>query len=90
MPKDFKFSLEYQSQNKECKEDEFFEKEGHLPFDTHSKEETKIMMQEIANALRLEDIYSLKKLETTLRYELPFFATNRRLVRNWLMDNFIF
>lgn len=88
--KNYKFELEYNSQNISVNSESFFEEEGNLPFDTHSLVHTKIMMEEIQKALDLQDTYSLKKLEIVLRYELPFFAVNRRLIKNWLMDNFIY
>jgi hypothetical protein len=86
----YNFTLEYTSPKREIDKEKYFEEEGSLAFDTHSLEETKIMMQAISSGLSIKDEYSLKKLEVLLRYDLPFFATNRRLVRNWLMENFIF
>ncbi|MBL0686648.1 MAG: hypothetical protein JJV95_05840 [Sulfurospirillum sp.] len=68
----------------------FFEEEGNLVFDTESKNQMEIMMNEICDKLKLESDYLIKKLEFMLKYELPFFATNRRLARNWMLDNFIF
>ncbi len=68
----------------------YFEEEGSLPFNTESKKQMKVMMNEICDKLALKDEYLVKKLEQMLKYELPFFATNRRLVRNWMIENFIF
>lgn len=85
----YDFSLEY-SCTKEVNKELFLSEEAHLPFDSNSKEEMRTMMQEIAHCLNLNEEYTLRKLEVVLRYELPFFATNRRLVKNWLMDNFIY
>lgn len=86
---DFELTLEYTSDKKISKND-FFEKDGSLPFDSQCKGEMKLMMQEVATRLHLKDEYSLRKLEIVLRYELPFFTTNRRLVKNWIMENFIY
>lgn len=86
---DFKLELEYTCKEKIDKE-KFFEENGSNPFNTNSSEETKYMMKAVSEALNIEDDYRLRKLEITLRYDLPFFATNRRLVKNWLMDNFIY
>jgi hypothetical protein len=89
--KNFQFTLEYNDKNLEdIDRENYFETQGHLPFDTYSQKETYIMMCEVSKMLHIFDAYSLKKLEIVLRYELPFFVTNRRLVRNWLMDNFIY
>lgn len=68
----------------------YFEEEGNLPFNTESKTQMKVMMKEICDKLALQNEYLIKKLEVMLKYELPFFATNRRLARNWMMENFIF
>ncbi|MBE0491021.1 MAG: hypothetical protein IBX44_02095 [Sulfurospirillum sp.] len=86
----FQFTLEYTDNKKNYNVKDFFTKDGHLPFDTHSKEETLIMMQEIAASLQINDAYGLSRLELMLRYELPFFTTNRILVKNWVMGNFIY
>lgn len=85
----YDFSLEY-SCTKEIDKELFLNDESNLPFDSNSKEQMRVMMSEIAKCLNLTEEYTLRKLEVVLRYELPFFATNRRLVKNWLMDNFIY
>ncbi len=68
----------------------FFEEEGTLPFNTNSKIQMQMMMEEVCHTLALIDDYSIKKLEMMLKYELPFFTVNRRLVRNWVIENFIY
>lgn len=67
----------------------FFELEGSEKFDKTSAKQMLMMMNRVADDLRLDD-YSMKKLEIVLREELPFFAVNRRLVLNWVNDNFLF
>ena len=69
---------------------EFFEVDSSVPFNTESKKQMQVMMKEVCDKLALKDEYSIKKLEMMLKYELPFFATNRRLARNWMIENFIF
>lgn len=67
----------------------FFEEEGSEKFDKTSAQQMLMMMNRVSSDLRL-DAYSMKKLEVILREELPFFAVNRRLVLNWINENFLF
>jgi len=82
--------FEYEIANETIDIKEFFEADGNLPFNTESKSQMQVMMKEVCDKLALQDEYSIKKLEMMLKYELPFFATNRRLARNWMIENFIF
>ena len=82
--------FEYNALDEEIDIVKFFEEDGNLPFDTESKTQMQVMMKEVCDKLALQDEYSIKKLEMMLKYELPFFATNRRLARNWMFKNFIF
>ena len=82
--------FEYKSVDEKIDVAKFFEEEGNLPFDTESKTQMQVMMKEVCDKLSLKDEYLIKKLEMMLKYELPFFASNRRLARNWMVDNFIF
>ncbi|WP_024955843.1 hypothetical protein [Sulfurospirillum arcachonense] len=82
--------FEYKILDEKINKEEFFEKEGNLPFDGDSKIQMEVMMQEICDKLALKDEYLIKKLEVTLKYDLPFFAANRRLAKNWILENFIF
>jgi hypothetical protein len=85
----YQLTLEY-SRKKEINFEDFLNKEALLPFDSNCANEMKAMMKAIAIGLNLKEEYSFRKLEIILRYELPFFTTNRRLVKNWLMENFIY
>lgn len=67
----------------------FFAVEGSEKFDKTSAKQMLMMMNRVADDLNLDD-YSMKKLEVVLREELPFFAVNRRLVLNWINENFLF
>ncbi|HIP30162.1 MAG TPA: hypothetical protein EYG93_03315 [Sulfurospirillum arcachonense] len=82
--------FEYKEVDEKIDTVKFFEEEGNLPFDTDSKTQMQVMMKEVCDKLALQDEYLIKKLEMMLKYELPFFATNRRLARNWMIENFIF
>jgi hypothetical protein len=82
--------FDYKSEDENIDKNKFFEEEGNLPFNTESKTQMQVMMKEVCDKLALQDEYSIKKLEMMLKYELPFFATNRRLARNWMIENFIF
>ncbi len=68
----------------------FFDKEGKEKFNPKSKEQMLIMLQDIATKLNIDDEYGIKRLEVMIHYELPFFAINRRLIRDWLLKNFIY
>jgi len=82
-------NLDYEKEEKLNKKD-FFEKDGGLTFDSTSKTQMQIMMESLIDELNLSDKYAITKLEYMLRYELPFFTTNRRLVKNWILNNFVF
>jgi len=82
--------FEYKEVDEKIDTVKFFKEEGNLPFDTDSKTQMQVMMKEVCDKLALQDEYLIKKLEMMLKYELPFFATNRRLARNWMIENFIF
>lgn len=80
---------DYLSDNTSYNEATFFEVEGSEKFDKTSSKQMVMMMNRVASDLRLDE-YSMKKLEIVLREELPFFAVNRRLVLNWVNENFLF
>lgn len=80
---------DYQHDDTTYNEATFFEAEGSEKFDKSSAKQMVMMMNRIAYDLRLDE-YSMKKLEIVLRDELPFFAVNRRLVLNWVNENFLF
>ena len=80
---------DYLSDNTSYNEATFFEAEGSEKFDKTSSKQMVMMMNRVASDLRLDE-YSMKKLEIVLREELPFFAVNRRLVLNWVNENFLF
>lgn len=68
----------------------FFTEEGSEKFINTSKQQILLMLQSIADELNIEDEYGVKKVEVMLKSELPFFAVNRRLVKNWILQNFIY
>jgi|GEM_PF-620451 len=80
---------DYQHDDTTYNEANFFEAEGSEKFDKSSAKQMVMMMNRVAYDLRLDE-YSMKKLEIVLREELPFFAVNRRLVLNWVNENFLF
>lgn len=82
--------FEYDLENEEMDVSRYFLEDGALPFNPSSKRQMQIMMEEVFLALNLQDEYSAKKLEMILKYELPTFTANRRLVKNWILENFIF
>lgn len=81
--------LEYETDPKAYDETRYFEEEGSEPFNAHSAKQMLIMLNTLGHDLLLDE-YALKKLEYFLRGELPFFAVNRRLVRQWVTQNFLF
>lgn len=82
--------FDYEIENEEINIQKYFKEEGNLPFNSNSKSQMKVMMQEICATLSLNDEYSKKKLEVCLRYELPSFTANRKLVKNWVVNNFMY
>ena len=82
-PYDDNSSEEYNSET-------FFTKYGDKKLDTTSKKQILILMEEISNKLNLDDPYSIKRLEVAIHNDIPFFAVNRKLIRNWLLQNFIY
>lgn len=80
---------DYQPDENTYNESTFFEVEGSEKFDKTSAQQMLMMMNRVSHYLHLDD-YSMKKLEVVLREELPFFAINRRLVLNWVNENFLF
>lgn len=82
-------SLDYDKEEELNKED-FLKKDANLVFDSSSKTQMYFMMESLIDELNLSEAYAIKKLEYMLKYDLPFFATNRRLVRDWVINNFIF
>jgi len=85
-----KLEFDYEIENEQLNIEKFLEEEGYLPFNPKSKTQMKVMMQEICATLLLDDEYLKKKLEVCLRYELPSFTANRKLVKNWVVNNFIY
>ncbi|WP_458701637.1 hypothetical protein ACKGJI_05790 [Sulfurospirillum sp. 1307] len=83
-------NLDYEKIDEKINKEKFLEEEGSELFDNQSKNQMLVMIEIIINELGISDEYSIKKLECMLRYELPFFATNRRLVKNWVVNNFMY
>ncbi len=82
--------FDYENDNTLYDMSSFFTKDGSEKFIATSKKQMLIMLQTISNELNIEDEYSIKRVETMLKFELPFFAVNRRLVKNWVLENFIY
>lgn len=82
--------FQYKKEDEKLDEKSYFESNAHLPFDSDSKIQMQIMINAICNEIQHLDDYAIKRLEVCLKYELPFFASNRRLVKNWILENFIF
>lgn len=79
----------YETDPNSYDERRFFEEEGSEKFDETSAKQMLMMMNRLSYELGL-DAYALKRLEVTLREDLPFFAVNRRLVLNWASENFLY
>ena len=82
--------FDYENDDMPCDMSSFFTNEGSEKFVATSKKHMMIMLQSISDELNIEDEYSIKRVETMLKFELPFFAVNRRLVKNWILENFIY
>lgn len=81
--------FDYDADERIYDEKRYFEEEGSEPFDNRSAKQMLLMMNRIGADLQL-DAYALKRLEVMLRTDLPFFAVNRRLILNWVSENFLF
>lgn len=81
--------FDYDEDEREYDVSRYFAEEGSEPFDKHSVKQMLVMMNRIGSELQLDD-YALKRLEVMLRTDLPFFAVNRRLILNWISENFLF
>lgn len=80
--------FEYKIIDEILDEKSFLDEDGGKVFDANSLAQMRLMMARVCEKMDINDAYSIKKLEMMLKYELPFFATNRRLVYNWVIENF--
>jgi hypothetical protein len=81
--------FDYDEDNRIYDEKHFFEEDASEPFDKRSAKQMLLMMNRLSREMQLDE-YSLKRLEVMLREDLPFFAINRRIILNWVSENFLF
>lgn len=81
----FNYEADEQIYDEQC----YFNEEGHQKFNEKSAIQMLIMMNRLSREFGL-DSYALKRLEITLHEDLPFYATNRRLVFNWASETFLY
>ncbi len=81
--------FDYDEDNRIYDEKHFFEEDVSEPFDKRSAKQMLLMMNRLSREMQLDE-YSLKRLEVMLREDLPFFAINRRIILNWVSENFLF
>ena len=81
--------FDYDEDNRIYDENHFFEEDASEPFNKRSSKQMLLMMNRLSKELQL-DAYAMKRLEVMLREDLPFFAINRRLILNWVVENFLF
>ena len=86
---DFLQFNDYQPDSSIYHEDTFFEAQGSEKFNEKSAKQMLLMMNQLSAHLNL-DAYALKRLEVTLHEDIPFYATNRRLVFNWASEIFLY
>ncbi len=82
--------FEYNEDENIYDKNRFFTEEGSEKFIDTSKKQMLLMLQTITDALNITDEYGVKKVEVMLKSELPFFAVNRRIIKNWILQNFIY
>ena len=82
---DLIFTYEKNNQNLTCKE--YWEEEGEA-FDKTNSTDILCMITEVCRLLNIDDLYGAKRMEATIHTDAPMFAWNRRLLKNWLVDNF--
>lgn len=76
----------YKKQSNDISFEEFWT-ETSGDFDKDDGTHVMYLMQEVSRELNLDD-YSIKRLETTIKTELPFVASKRHLAKKWLKNNF--
>ena len=81
--------FDYDEDNRVYDEVSFFQEDATEPFDKRSSKQMLLMMNRLSREMQLDE-YSMKRLEVMLREDLPFFAINRRLILNWVSENFLF
>ncbi len=77
---------DYKKESKDLDYDEFWS-ELSGDFDNKDKSHVKFLLEAVAMELGLDE-YSIKRLETAIKTELPFFACKRLLAKKWLIENF--
>jgi len=82
--------FEYNEDENIYEKHRFFTEEGSEKFIDTSKKQMLLMLQTITDELNITDEYGVKKVEVMLKSELPFFAVNRRIIKNWILQNFIY
>ncbi len=82
--------FEYNEDENIYDKNRFFAEEGSEKFIDTSKKQMLLMLQTITDELNITDEYGIKKVEVMLKSELPFFAVNRRIIKNWILQNFIY
>lgn len=76
----------YLHEDKSIGFDEFWQdKSG--DFDKNDKVHVTYMIELVQKELNLDE-YAIKRLESTIKSELPFFAKKRFIAKKWLLDNF--
>ncbi len=78
--------LEYSKESPNCDSESFWaDKMG--DFDANNKTHVKFLMQSVSEILKLDE-YAIKRLEVTIKTELPFFAKKRLLAKKWLVKHY--
>lgn len=84
--KSLELTYNYKKESKNQSYDDFWgEMSG--DFDKDDKTHVSFMLRYVIKELNLDE-YATKRLEATIKTELPFFAQKRLLARKWLLENF--
>lgn len=76
---------EYKKEDKSLSYQEFWQ-DLSGEFDNENKTHVLFMLKSLFDELNLDD-YALKRLEATIKTELPLIAQKRHLAKKWLMQN---
>ncbi len=81
-----KLLYKYSKTTKDLSFDEFWEEKSG-DFDKDDSLHVVYMLKALKQKLNLDE-YALKRLESSIKTELPFFASKRLIARKWLENNF--
>lgn len=77
----------YENSDESLTYKEYWDKESEA-FDKSNATHMMYMLEEVCKILHIDEIYGAKRMEATIQTDAPTFAWNRRLLKQWLVNNF--